>query len=163
MFYFSKSKHLNFAKLHQEFYNLTGLILPIKKRRRLRMIYKILKYFCLATCALFLFFLILSAAEIISLKQIYDQALSGKLNLDQAVVLAGRNDFSQAVVLAKAAENNFNFSLIRLEQFKKNYFINYSPYALSQLNQAQSLLVSVKFLSQAVVGAAGCFILRVIE
>ena len=154
MFYFSKSKHLNFAKLHQEFYNLTGLILPIKKRRRLRMIYKILKYFCLATCALFLFFLILSAAEIISLKQIYDQALSGKLNLDQAVVLAGRNDFSQAVVLAKAAENNFNFSLIRLEQFKKNYFINYSPYALSQLNQAQSLLVSVKFLSQAVVGAA---------
>ena len=154
MFNLSKSKHINFKDLHQAADNLIGRIPPIKKRRRLNLSYKILKYFSLTIVFLFLLSLILVSSQIFNLKQIYDQANFGKVNLEQAVIFARQDDFSQAASLAKNAENNFNFSINKLEEIKNNNFINYLPFVLNQLNDAESLLISVQFLSKAVYGGA---------
>ena len=146
MFNLSKSKHINFKDLHQAADNLIGRIPPIKKRRRLNLSYKILKYFSLTIVFLFLLSLILVSSQIFNLKQIYDQANFGKVNLEQAVIFARQDDFSQAASLAKNAENNFNFSINKLEEIKNNNFINYLPFVLNQLNDAESLLISFQFL-----------------
>ncbi len=154
MFNFSKSKHLNFKVLHEAADDLIGRIPPVKKRRRLNLSYKILKYFGLTVVSLFLLLVIILSSQIINLKQIYDQASLGKVNLEQAVVFAKQNDFSQAANLAKQAENNFNFSIDKLERLKDNFFIVNLPLALEQLNDVESLLISVQFLSKAVASGA---------
>ncbi|MDP2736556.1 MAG: DUF4012 domain-containing protein [bacterium] len=150
----SKSKHINFKDLHQAADNLTGLIPPVKKRRRLSFSYKILKYFCFITVILFLLLLFFLSSQIISLKQIYDQANQGKTNLEQAVAFARQDDFSQAAKLAKLAESNFNISINKIEEIKNSNLISYLPLAINQLNDAEGLLISVQFLSKAVAGGA---------
>lgn len=154
MFHFSKSKHINFKDLHEAADGLIGLISPVKKHRRLNSSYKILKYFFLTIVSLFLPLLVFLSSRVIDLKQIYDQANLGKANLEQAVAFAEREDLNRAADFAKQAENNFNFSINKLEEIKKNNLINCLPWALSQLNDAESLLISVQFLSKAVYGGA---------
>ncbi|MFA6306836.1 MAG: DUF4012 domain-containing protein [Patescibacteria group bacterium] len=154
MFHFSKSKHINFKDLHEAADGLIGRLPPVKKRRRLNSAYKVLKYFCLTVVFLFLLLLIFLSSQIIDLKQIYDQANFGKANLEQAVIFAEQKDFNQAVKLAKQAENNFDFSINKLEEIKSNNFISRLPLAISQLNDAEGLLISVQFLSKAVAGGA---------
>jgi len=154
MFKKFKIKSTNFKQLHEQADNIIGRIPPVKKRRRLNFAYKILKYLCLIIVVLFLLLLILLSSQISNLKQIYDQALTGKNNLEQAVIFAKQNDFDQTAELAKLAEDNFNFSIDGLEKIKSNFFINNFPLALSQLNDVESLLISVEFLSKAVAGGA---------
>ncbi|MFA5359440.1 MAG: DUF4012 domain-containing protein [Patescibacteria group bacterium] len=145
---------MNFKQLHEQADNIIGCIPLVKKRRRLNFAYKIFKYLCLTVVFLFLLFLILVASQITDLKQIYNQASLGKNNLEQAVIFAKQNDFEQAAELARLAEDNFNFSINKLNKIKSNVFINNMPFALSQLNDAESLLVAVQFLSKAVASGA---------
>ena len=154
MFQLSKSKHINFVKLHREMDNLTGHFPFVKKRRRLKRIYKILKYFGLTVVALCLIILILFSAEIFSFRELYRQAMSGQKNLEQAVVLAKYDKLSEAMASASAAENNFDFSASRLGEIKANYFANKSAFILSQLNDLERLLIAARFLSQAVYSGA---------
>ncbi len=154
MFHFSKSKHINFKDLHQEADGLIGHIPPVKKRRRLNLSYKILKYFFLAIIYLFLLLFILLLTQVFNLKQVYDQAMHGKANLEQAVVFAKQDNFSQAAKLAKLAESNFNISINKIEEIKKHNFISSFPLFLNQINDAEGLLISVQFLSKAVYNGA---------
>ncbi|MEI6596711.1 MAG: DUF4012 domain-containing protein [bacterium] len=154
MFHFSKSKHINFKALQHRADDLIGRIPPIKKRRRLNLSYKILKYFAYIAAVLFLSLLVLLLSQIFSLNKIYDQANLGKINLEQAVIFAKRDDFNQAVKLAKLAESNFNISINKIEEIKNNNLISSLPLAISQLNEAEKLLISVQFLSKAVAGGA---------
>lgn len=154
MFQLSKSKHPNFVKLQQEIDSLAARIPQIKKRRRLRRAFKILKYFGLSMLFLFLATLILFSAQILNLKKIYDRAVLGKANLEQAVVFAEKDNFKAAAGLASAAENYFNSSLSDLAIFKNGYLISRLPAALSQLDDAESLLITAQFLSKAVYGGA---------
>jgi hypothetical protein len=154
MFKKFKIKNINFKQLHEQADNIIGHIPPIKKRRSLKLSYKILKYFCLTIIFLFLLFLILTISQIANLKQIYSNALEGKNNLEQAVIFAKQNDFEQAAKLSNIAESNFNLSIDKIEKIKSNFFVNNLPFALSQLNDTESLLVSVQFLSKAVASGA---------
>lgn len=154
MFNSSKSKYINFKDLEQAANNLIGRIPPVKQRRRLNLWYKILKYFGGLAIFLFLLLLILLSSKIFTLKKIYDQARLAENNLEQAVIFAKQNNFSQAAGLARLAENNFNSSISGLEQLKDNFFINKLPLISGQLNNGFSLLISAKFLSQAVYGGA---------
>ncbi|MDD4272047.1 MAG: DUF4012 domain-containing protein, partial [Patescibacteria group bacterium] len=147
MFHFSKSKHINLN-------DLTDRIPLVKKRRRLALWHKILKYFCLTAVFLFLLLLILLATQIFNLKQIYDRAYEGKVNLEEAVASARQSDFNQAVKLARLAESNFDISISKTEEIKNNNLIKFLPLAVSQLSEAESLLISVQFLSKAVAAGA---------
>lgn len=126
----------------------------IKKRRRLRRNFKILKYFGLTIAFLFLVLLILFSAEILSFKQLYSQAVSGRHNLEQAIISAEQAEFSQAMVLAGAALADFNFSADELGRMKNSYLANRFPFLTGQLNGLESLLVANRFISQAIYSGA---------
>jgi len=155
MFHLSKSKHINFARLMETADSFLGLIPELKRQRRIKRIYRVLKLFCLSVVALFLILLILFSAEILSFTGLYGQAVSGKANLEQAIVFSKQNKFGEAIALARAAENNFNVSIDSLDQIKNNQFIGRFSFVASQFNGLESLLVSARFLSKAVYGGAG--------
>ncbi len=125
---------------------------PIKKRRHLRRIYKILKYSALSMIALCLIALILFFSEILSFKQLIDQAISGQTNLEQAIVLSQNDKLDEAEILALAAENNFDFSINRLNEVKNNSLISKFNIVSDQLNDIESLIITAQFLSKAVYG-----------
>ncbi|MDO8592324.1 MAG: DUF4012 domain-containing protein [bacterium] len=154
MFHLSRSKHINFSKLYRPADSLIGRIPLIKRRRRIRRVFKILKSGALAGGILLALLLALLSAQIFALKKIYDQAAAGKDNLEQAVNLSKKNDFAAAAIASRAAADDFSSSLAELNRFKKNYLINNFPWALSQLNEAESLLAGARFLSGAVSGSA---------
>jgi len=154
MFNLSKSKHLNFVAAHRSAEKMVGGLFPLKKRRRFRRVYKILKYFGLILLILFLVLLIFFSTKILSLKELYSQAMSGQANLEQALISAGQAEFGQAMTKAAAAENNFNYSIDELNSAKAGYFAEKFPLILSQLNDLESLLTAGKFLSRAAYNGA---------
>jgi len=127
---------------------------PLKRRRRLKLTYKILRYFGLVLAVLLLTILILFAVEVVSFKNIYSQAVSGQVNLERAVALSQNNRLAEAMVLAAAADNNFNASIDQLRETRAKYFINKLPLIANQFNNAESLLFTAQFLSKAVYGGA---------
>ncbi|MBI2458948.1 MAG: DUF4012 domain-containing protein [Parcubacteria group bacterium] len=152
------SKHINFKAWYEQADNLIGRLPAVKRRRRLRLSYKILKYFGLAIVFLFLLLLILLSSKIFSLKQIYDQAALGKSNLEQALEFVQHDNFTLAATMARQAENNFTVSLDTIEQIKIEFLISNLisnlPIISRQLNQAENLLTGALFLSKAVHGGA---------
>ena len=154
MFNFSKSNKINFKELHQAADDLINKIPPIKKRRNLNFSYKILRWLGYLIVSLFFILLILLFSQILNLKQIYDQANQGKINLEQAIAFSKQDNFSRAVDLAKLAESNLNISISKIENIKNNNFISYIPLVVGQLNDAENLLISVQFLSKAVADGA---------
>lgn len=127
---------------------------PVRKRRRLRRIYKFLKYFGLTIVALCLILLILFSAQILSLREFYRQGISGQANLEQAIISAEQDEFGQAMVLAKAAEDNFTSLTGELSQIKNNRLAGYFPFIMDQFNGLEGLLVANRFLSRAVYDGA---------
>lgn len=154
MFHFSKSKHLNFILARQAMDELANRLPQIKKRRKIKRVLNFIKYFFLSLAALFLLLLILFSAKIYSLFGFYDQAVKGKANLEQAITLGQENKYSGAMVLAKAAEKNFEAGIYDLNEIKNDYFINKIGPAQRLANDAESLLITAQFLSKAVYGGA---------
>ncbi len=146
--------NINFKKLHEQADNLIGRLPAVKRRRGLRLALKIIKSLSLFALGLFILLIILLSAQIVNFKQIYDQAARGKANLEQAVAMAKRDNFSEAVRSAEQAKNNFTASLDTLERIKRGFIVGNFPVIYEQVNQAQSLLTSAQFLSKAVYSGA---------
>lgn len=154
MFNFSKSKYINFAKLHQEIDNMIGRIPAVSRRRKLKRVFRILKYFCLAALLLILISLAVFSAEILRFKRVYSKAFSGKENLELAVTLSRRRDFSQAAANALTALADFDSSIEELGRIKNNYPVKRFSWLMSQFNDIENLLVTARFLGKAVGGGA---------
>ncbi len=140
---------INFKNLHDSADSLIGAIPAVKKRRRLNSWRKILKYFCLILFFLFSLSAILILPQIAGVKEIYNHAIRGKNDLEQAVIFAKNDDFAQAARLADSAENNFNFSINGIKSVKNNNLINRVPAFFNILNDCENILVSIQFLSKA--------------
>lgn len=153
MFKLSKSKSINFAKIYNEVETIIGRIPVVKKRRRLRLFYKILKYFNYSIILLFLIILILFISQFLTIKKIYDDALAGKRNLEEAANLAKDQSFQQALILAKTSNINFNDAIFESENFKQSIFLRYFPILKNQFNNIESLLITGEFLSRVVIEA----------
>lgn len=149
MFKLSRSKHLNFANIYNQASDLIGQIPLVKKQRRRRRIFKILKYLSLILLSLVLLIIIILAGNFFNLKQIYDQAISGKNNLMQAASALKSEDFKSAAAASQLATSDFSSALSQIDQFKKNWLIKRLNSVKYQLNNIEYLIISAQFLSQA--------------
>jgi len=150
MFRFSKSHSINFAKLHNLAENLLNDIPFVKRRHRRRRLFKFFRYFSYAILTIFLLSVIFLSANLLTIKQIYNQATDGKVNLEQAINYAKQENFKLAQVFAVMAKDNFDFAITNLNQYEKNFLIDRSLFLQQQFNQVEYLLTSGKFLSQAI-------------
>ncbi len=149
MFKLSGSKHLNFANIYNQASDLIGQIPLVKKQRRRRRIFKILKYLSLILLSLVLLIIIFLASNFFNLKQIYDQTISGKNNLNQAAQALKSEDFKSAAAASQLATSDFSSALSQIDQFKKNWLVKRLNSVTNQLNNIEYLIISAQFLSQA--------------
>jgi len=149
MFKIFSQKKINFVQ------DAVQKVFLIKKNKKESKIYKIIKYLCLAILAIFVFFIIFLAANFFAVKQIYQETILGKNNLEQAVAFTQMQNFSQAKIFAKSSSINFLTAITGAEQLKDSWLIKRLPYFKNQINNAEYLLTSVEFLSQATSQSAG--------
>ena len=101
MFNFKKNKLLDFSQLEHKAEDILNKVPLVKKIRRRRRFFKLIKYLCLVILVVFLSGLIFLALNFWTIKQICSEALAGKNNLEQAIFLIKEQNFSQAEILAK--------------------------------------------------------------
>jgi len=154
MFRLSKSKHINLAKIYEQAEDLISDIPLVKRRRRRRRIFKFLKYFSYSILALFLIIIIAFAAHFLSIRQIYQEALAGKNNLEQAVYLAKKQNFEQSLIFSRLASDNFNFSITKLQEVRNGltWILKFplTSFLESQFSDIEYLLSTAEILSRAV-------------
>ncbi|MFH1233068.1 MAG: DUF4012 domain-containing protein [Patescibacteria group bacterium] len=141
---------IDFVKLEKQAQDVFNRILLVKKIKRRNNIYKLIKYLSLIILAVFIFVIIFLAINFFAIKQIYQETMSGKDNLEQAVAFMQMQNFSQAKIFAKNSSNNFLTAINRAEQFKNSWIIKVLPYLKNQINNVEYLLTSMEFLSQAI-------------
>ncbi|MDO9399095.1 MAG: DUF4012 domain-containing protein [bacterium] len=146
-------KKINLAqleKLKEQAQDVFNNILLIKKKKRKNKVYKLIKYISWAILAFFVFFIIFLATNFFVIKQIYQETMSGKDTLEQAVVFIQMQNFDQAKALAQNSSNNFLKAIASTEQFKDSFFIKSLPYFKKQIDSAEYLLTATELLSRAV-------------
>jgi hypothetical protein len=149
MFKFSKSRHINFAKLYHEIDYLIGGIPIIKKRRKTRRIFKAVKVFSIFILAIFFIVLIVFFSQIGRISLIYNEAQKGKNNLLSGLVAVREENFIQAGIFADAGKNNFSLALNKNKEIKENFLIANFPLLRRQFENIEYLLNSGEILSRA--------------
>lgn len=155
MFKLSKSKHPNFAKIYREVDYLIGGIPIIKKRRRMRRLMKMLKYFSLFILAVFFLAIVFSLSQFGKINKIYSEAQKGKSNLEFGLLAVKEENFTRGKAFAVAGSENFSAALNKNREIKENFFIaNFSPLR-KQFGDIEYLLSSGEILGRALSRGAG--------
>ncbi|MFH1744963.1 MAG: DUF4012 domain-containing protein [bacterium] len=126
----------------------------IKAKRNLYFVYYFLKLFCAIIVALFAVFLLVALIYSSQIKNIYDNAVAGKKNIDQAVFFVQEKQFAHAAEYAKSAEENFSFSAKGLESLQNNFLINKIGFLSEQIDDAAHLVFTAEMVSRAAVSGS---------
>ena len=143
-------KKINFAQLKKQAQDVFNNIPIIKENKRKNKIYKIIKYISYVILAFFVFFIIFFVVNFFAIKQIYQETMFGKDNLEQAVVFTQMQNFNQAKKLAQNSSNNFLKAIKGIEQLKDSLFIKSLPYFKNQIDNVEYLLTATELLSRSV-------------
>lgn len=150
MFYNTKPKSIDFAKLYKKGGDFIAGFPFIKKRKRTAAFFKFIRFFSLGAIFLFFVFIVFAAVCIVSLQGCVSDALAGKKNLEQSVELVKRQDFQDAATYAAAAGDNFNAASLKMRQTEDRFIINKIPFIKSQFGEVEYLLAAGEILSKSV-------------
>jgi len=150
MFNLSKSKHVNFLKIYKKAKGVYYKIPVFKERRKRNFVFKLIKYFNIAVLFIFLVFIVFIAANLVNLKLIYQNANTGKDNLEYAVALVNNKEFERCLEFAGLAENNFQNASLNIEKIQNNFFISKINFLEVQINDFLYLSFIGEVLSRSV-------------
>ncbi|MDD5071904.1 MAG: DUF4012 domain-containing protein [Patescibacteria group bacterium] len=154
MFKPSKSNGLNLAGVYEKAEDLVASAPFIKRRRKRRVIFRVLKYLFFCFLVLVFFVIISGFSVFFNFRQVYRSVNAAKDNLSQAVNLIKEGKFASASVASKEAEEDFNLASLHLERAGDNFFISRLPVSKSQLNNFRYLVGSGEIISKSVYRAA---------
>ncbi|RLC39174.1 hypothetical protein DRH27_00335 [Candidatus Falkowbacteria bacterium] len=150
MFNLSKSKHVNFLKIYKKVKGVYKKIPVVKERKKRNFVFKLIKYFNFAVLFVFLAFLIFIGVNLVNLKLIYQNANTGKDNLEYAVALVNNKEFDRCLEFAKLAENNFKNASLNIEKIQNDFFIKKINFIEVQINDFLYLSFIGEVLSRSV-------------
>lgn len=104
--------------------------------------FKVLKIIVISTMVLLLFFVVLFFGSFLHLKNIYDETIIAKDNLEQAAELMKSREFTMAKTKAGVAYDNFDKALTALESIQKNIIF-------SNIETSNKILRDVSFVLSA--------------
>lgn len=154
MFHRSRSKNVDFAKLYEYVEHAYGEIPIVKKRRKNRLIFNILKYASFALIGLFVLVLLFLGINFFNLKMSYQEAINGKINIEYAIALLKEKKYVEAKDFSTLAKENFDRSLEGLGRIQNNFIIKNFSFASSQLDDLENLLSAARVVSEAAVSAS---------
>ena len=154
MFKLSKSNNLNLVGIYEKAEDLIASVPFIKKRRRRRRIFKILRYSLFCLIGLLILAIVLGAGAILNFQRVYRSASAARDNLTQAISLAWEKEFSAALTASEKAAEDFNLASLHLKSASRNFLISRLPFFASQINDFSHLVESGEILSKSVYQAA---------
>ena len=117
-----------------------------KKREKKIKIFRYFLYFILLVASLFLLLLFLN---FINIKYAYEEALSGKRNLEYSFSLFKEKKFNAALDFSLIAQKNFQKSLEYNQKIKNNIIIKHFYYLNNQIENIDYLFSVANILSQS--------------
>ena len=120
-----------------------------EKRKKKEIFFNIIKYLSYIIIFFALSLLILLIFNFVNIKTAYEEALSGKKNLEYSIILLKESDFNSALEFSKIAQGNFQEALERVERIKKNIIINNLSYFDKQVEDVYYLFGAANILSQS--------------
>lgn len=147
MFYRSKSKNIDFLKLYGTSVRVFNKIPFVKKRRNNRLIFKFFKIFAWSFIIFFILIIVAGAVNFLNIKTIYSEAITGKENIDYALVLFKERKYEQSAGFSEMADNNFANALERFGAVKNSFYIKNFSFISEQLDDFYSLLSAANILS----------------
>lgn len=150
MFRLSKSDNLNLANVYRGAESVAQNIPLVKKIRRRRHIFTVLKIVSVLALIIGLLLVILFASHFLAFKSILSKSLSGKASLEQAIGFAKQSDFKSAQLAANQAASDFYFATTNLEDIKSSIIFNQVPALQQPVGQLGYLVGSAEMLSRAV-------------
>lgn len=150
MFYNTKSKFIDFAKLYKKGKNFVSSIPPVKERKRAEAFFKFLRFFSLGAIFLFFVFMVFAIVCVASLQGCISDVLAGKKNLEQSIELVKRQNFTDAADYAATAGNNFNSASLKIRQMESKLLVDKISFLKSQFDEAEYLFATGEILSKSV-------------
>ena len=149
MFKLSKSKSPNLAKIHDGINDLLNTIPLVKRRRRRKRVFKFLKYAGLIILVILLLSGILFGTAIADSYKSLKYALAGKNDLETAIDLAQKKNFSESYNYSIQAEEDLKIAFSYIEKSKGNFFISKIKFLNHQFEDIASLIKTAEILSRA--------------
>lgn len=155
MFKYSKSRHLNFAKIYKKAEKIYHNLPPIKKRRKHNLVLKIIKYLSYFVVVLFSLFLVFLLVNFFDLKHAYQKALNGKANAEYAIGLLQEKEYIESGSFAELAEADFKESKEIIEELSDQFVINNIVFFKNQLDELYKLMTTGEILCRAITQGSG--------
>jgi len=149
MFKRSKSKFIDFSKLADKAVDAYEGLPPVKKRRKMKIFIRTVKYASFVFALFLLLVLGVIGVNYVSLKMIYQEAISGKDNIEYSVLLITEQDYSGAREFATQANYNFADGLELLEEYRRGFFANNIQFIGRQVDNLVYLFRASQTLSEA--------------
>ncbi|MCK4540282.1 DUF4012 domain-containing protein [Candidatus Parcubacteria bacterium] len=147
MFYRGKSKNIDFLKLYGASVRAFNEIPFVKRRGKNRLIFKFFKIFTWSFIVFFILIIAVGAINFLNIKTVYSEAITGKENIDYALVLFKEKKYEQSARFSELAENNFANALERFSAVKNSFYIKNFDFISKQLDDFYSLLSAANILS----------------
>ena len=140
---------MDFIKAYEKIEDVWKELPITKKRRRRRFYFRIWKYLVYFLAFVLAVFLVWAGITVWNLKNYYTYTVQGKTQLERAIVLTKKQDFSQAGRLAGRAKTNFSRVTSGLEDLRSNILIDKSPFLSEQIDTYRDLSEVALLLSQS--------------
>ncbi|MEI7497906.1 MAG: DUF4012 domain-containing protein [Candidatus Falkowbacteria bacterium] len=151
MFRYSRSNHPNFVKLYhqaEQFYQNLPLI---KKTRRQKRLFFVLRVTAYCATALFLFLFLFAAINFLQYKLIYGQAVSGRNSLTEAIALIKIGDYKNASIKAARANADLSSAFANLQQNEDSIVVKLITPIRHEVGQVKVLVGAASMLAQSTV------------
>jgi len=150
MFKLSKSKNLNLLSVYLGAKHIYDDIPYIKRRRRLKRAFFVLKIFLI----LFLLFFIIGFISFVfyfkDVKNLYTTMVSGKRNIEEAVNLLLNENFEEGKIKAGIAQSDFSQANELAQKYDDNFLIKNISYFNNQINDVLYLTSSAEIISKTI-------------
>lgn len=145
---------IDFKDILEEAKDLPFLVPALKRKARMRHIFRLIKIFSYVVifCVLFLVGLLVYSA--FDIKLIFQEFRNGKNNIEQALYAFKAADYPRAEAYSASAQSNFTSVVSASQRLSDNWFFSRAPFAYSEINNVYHLGASAEILSAALLGAS---------
>lgn len=150
MFGIKRKKHFDLANAYEQVKDGVDHMSLIAKRRKISKFYLFIKLTSILIILSIVFLAGFLVFNFYNFKIAYQSALTGKENLEYALVLVKEKKYETAADFAGIAEKNFNDASGIVNIYRDNFLIGHVPLFAGEINDVGYLLSSLTLISQAV-------------
>ena len=150
MLWSKKAKKFDLAKAYHESLKVYGSVPFVKRRRRYLFLISAIKAVSYVMIGIFLLLTVTALSYVMVAKKTYENAVSGKEKIDNALFYAKQADYDTALSFADEAQFDFNTAYAEYQKVKNSFLFSRTPILKDQLDNFNYLLFTAETLAGSV-------------